>query len=47
MGLLSPKSYYKLNYATFDVFGQIGFDPGQQWNVNGVETQNQTLKSKK
>jgi hypothetical protein len=32
------------NYVTYDVIGQIGFDPGSQWNVNGVETQNQTLR---
>ncbi len=30
--------------TSIDVFGQIGFDPGSQWNVNGVETQNQTLR---
>jgi len=30
--------------VNIDVFGQIGFDPGAQWNVNGVETQNQTLR---
>ncbi len=27
-----------------DVFGVIGEDPGSQWNVDGVETQNQTLR---
>lgn len=29
-----------------DVFGQLGHDPGTQWNVNGVETAEQTLRRK-
>jgi hypothetical protein len=27
-----------------DIFGQIGCDPGSQWNVSGNETQDQTLR---
>lgn len=30
--------------TTADVFGQIGCDPGTQWNVSGTETQDQTLR---
>ncbi|MCH9684645.1 MAG: hypothetical protein K0V04_24630 [Deltaproteobacteria bacterium] len=30
--------------VAFDVLGQIGFDPGAQWNVGGVSTLNQTLR---
>ena len=30
--------------TTLDVFGQIGDDPGDEWNVGGVGTQNETLR---
>jgi hypothetical protein len=30
--------------VTLDVIGQIGFDPGDEWLVNGVGTQNETLR---
>ena len=36
----------KSDGALVDVFGVIGEDPGSQWNVAGVETQNQTLRRK-
>ncbi|GAC21492.1 ExeM/NucH family extracellular endonuclease [Paraglaciecola arctica] len=29
-----------------DAFGQVGNDPGSQWESDGVETQNQTLRRK-
>lgn len=32
------------NGVIVDVFGQYGFDPGSQWNVNSVSTQNSTLR---
>ncbi len=31
---------------TLDVIGQIGSDPGSEWNSNGVGTQNETLRRK-
>lgn len=34
------------NGVTLDVFGQIGFDPGSAWTVNGVTTVNRTLVRK-
>jgi hypothetical protein len=30
--------------TTLDVFGQVGFDPGNEWNVGGVGTQDETLR---
>jgi hypothetical protein len=30
--------------TTLDVIGQIGLDPGDEWNVGGVGTQNETLR---
>lgn len=32
--------------VTLDVIGQIGSDPGSEWNENGVGTQNETLRRK-
>ena len=32
--------------AYVDVIGQIGFDPGSEWNSGGVGTQNETLRRK-
>lgn len=32
------------NGVTIDVIGQIGFDPGAEWNVNGVGTGDETLR---
>ena len=32
------------NGNTVDVIGQIGLDPGSEWNSNGVGTQNETLR---
>jgi predicted extracellular nuclease len=30
--------------TTLDVIGQIGFDPGAEWLVGGVGTQNETIR---
>lgn len=30
--------------VNIDVIGQIGFDPGSEWNVGGVDTQNRTIR---
>lgn len=30
--------------VAIDSFGDVGFDPGSRWDVNGVSTQNQTLR---
>lgn len=34
------------NGVLIDVIGQIGLDPGTEWNVNGVSTLNQTIRRK-
>lgn len=36
----------KLNGVIQDSIGQVGFDPGTEWNVNGVSTLNHTLVRK-
>lgn len=32
--------------SLIDSIGQVGFDPGSEWNVGGVGTQNETLRRK-
>ena len=32
------------NGAVIDAIGQVGTDPGSEWNVNGVGTQNETIR---
>ncbi|MEN0005275.1 MAG: lamin tail domain-containing protein, partial [Bacteroidota bacterium] len=34
------------NTTDIDVIGQIGFDPGSRWDVNGVRTKERTLRRK-
>jgi len=50
--LLDPGSFYNGDDAvellcgvdTLDVIGEIGFDPGSEWLVGGVGTQNETIR---
>lgn len=50
--VLSPWSFFNgddaidlvCNGITFDVIGQIGFNPGAEWNVAGVGTADETLR---
>jgi hypothetical protein len=50
--LLDPGSFYNGDDAVelvcggvvLDVIGQIGFDPGAEWQVGGVGTQNETIR---
>jgi hypothetical protein len=50
--VLDPGTFYNGDDAielvcsgtTLDVLGQIGFDPGTEWNVAGVGTQDETLR---
>ena len=36
----------KKNGVVIDAIGQVGFDPGSEWNSNGVGTQNENLRLK-
>jgi hypothetical protein len=50
--VLAPGTFYngddaielRCSGTTLDVIGQIGFDPGTEWNVNGVGTADETLR---